>query len=94
MDDVFKALADPPPPLLDELLERDGQTLIELQGLPPMTRFGVMKHLNLLEDAGLITTRKAGREKLPPPQSGADPAALRPLGQQVRQTVGRGRSPA
>ena len=51
--------------LLDRLFERDGQTLTELTGsLPSMTRFGVMKHLRLLEEAGLITTRREGREKL------------------------------
>jgi uncharacterized protein YndB with AHSA1/START domain/DNA-binding transcriptional ArsR family regulator len=65
MELVFKALADPHRRLLlDRLHERDGRTLLELQGyLPMMTRFGVMKHLKLLEEAGLITTRKAGREK-------------------------------
>ena len=65
MELVFKALADPHRRLLlDRLHERDGQTLLELQGhLPMMTRFGVMKHLKLLEEAGLISSRKAGREK-------------------------------
>src|SRR3954465_10294128 len=64
MEPVFKALADPNRRLLlDRLHERDGQTLLELQGYLPMTRFGVMKHLRLLEDAGLISTRKVGREK-------------------------------
>ncbi len=64
MDEVFKALADPHRRmLLDALFERDGQTLLELQGLLPMTRFGVMKHLTVLEEAGLVTSRKIGREK-------------------------------
>ena len=66
MDDdrVFKALADPTRRfLLDMLFERDGRTLTELQSTLDMTRFGVMKHLRLLEDAGLVVTRRAGREK-------------------------------
>ena len=65
-DEVFKALAnDGRRTLLDRLFERDGQTLGELEGaLPGMTRFGVMKHLRVLEDAGLVVTRKVGREKL------------------------------
>src|SRR5215207_7630745 len=65
-DDVFKALGDPSRRLLlDSLFEEDGQTLGELSArLPSMTRFGVMKHLRLLESAGLVTTRKVGREKL------------------------------
>src|SRR5215218_4655468 len=65
MDKVFKALADPTRrSLLDELFERDGQTLTELEQRLPMSRFGVMKHLKLLEEAGLVTTRRRGREKL------------------------------
>jgi uncharacterized protein YndB with AHSA1/START domain/DNA-binding transcriptional ArsR family regulator len=65
MDDVFKALADPTRrSLLDELSKNDGQTLSALQGRLPMTRFGVMKHLKLLEEAGLVVTRRRGREKL------------------------------
>ena len=64
-DRVFKALADPTRRhLLDQLFERDGRTLGELQVGVDMTRFGVMKHLGVLEDAQLITTRKSGREKL------------------------------
>ena len=69
MDDstapAFRALADPSRRLLlDRLFERDGQTLGELTGhLPEMTRFGVMRHLDVLEGAGLISTRKVGREK-------------------------------
>jgi uncharacterized protein YndB with AHSA1/START domain len=65
MDAVFKALADPTRrSLLDELFSEDGQTLSALEGRLPMTRFGVMKHLRVLEEAGLVTTRKRGREKL------------------------------
>jgi DNA-binding transcriptional ArsR family regulator len=65
MDEVFKALADPTRRgLLDRLFERDGQTLGELEEGLSMTRFGVMKHLKVLEEAGLLTTRKRGREKL------------------------------
>ena len=65
VDDVFRALADPTRrSLLDELFLRDGQTLGELEGRFDMTRFGVMKHLKLLEEAGLVVTRRQGREKL------------------------------
>lgn len=65
MDGVFRALADPTRrTLLDELFARDGQTLSALEERLPMTRFGVMKHLRVLEDAGLIVTRRRGREKL------------------------------
>ncbi len=65
MDEVFKALADPTRRgLLDELHGEDGQTLTELERRLPMTRFGVMKHLRVLEDAGLVTTKRRGREKL------------------------------
>ncbi len=65
VDDVFKALADPTRrSLLDELFREDGQSLGELERRLPMTRFGVMKHLRVLEDAHLITTRRRGREKL------------------------------
>ena len=62
---MFKALADATRRhLLDQLFERDGRTLGELQAGVDMTRCGVMKHLGVLEDAQLITTRKSGREKL------------------------------
>ena len=62
---VFRALAAPPRRrLLDELFKRDGQTLGALERRLPMSRFGVMKHLRVLEKAGLIVTRKRGREKL------------------------------
>ena len=65
MDPVFKALADPTRrSLLDELFRRDGQTLSELAERFDMTRFGVMKHLRQLEEAGLVVTRRRGREKL------------------------------
>jgi DNA-binding transcriptional ArsR family regulator len=67
MDDdrVFKALADPTRrALLDRLLERDGQTLTDLAPRLQMTRFGVMKHLRVLEEAGLVVSRKAGRTRL------------------------------
>jgi uncharacterized protein YndB with AHSA1/START domain len=65
MDEVFRALADPTRrSLLDELFREDGQTLSALEGRLPMTRFGVMKHLRVLEQAGLVVTRRKGREKL------------------------------
>jgi DNA-binding transcriptional ArsR family regulator len=64
-DRVFKALADPTRRhLLDRLFERDGRTLGELERGLAMTRFGVMKHLKVLEDAGLVVARRSGREKL------------------------------
>jgi DNA-binding transcriptional ArsR family regulator len=64
-DLVFKALADPTRRfLLDLLFERDGRTLTELESELEMTRFGVMKHLRVLEEAGLLITKKSGREKL------------------------------
>ena len=64
-DGVFRALADPTRRfLLDLLFERDGRTLSELDAALEMTRFGVMKHLRVLEEAGLVVTRRRGREKL------------------------------
>jgi DNA-binding transcriptional ArsR family regulator len=64
-DLVFRALADPTRRhLLDRLFERDGRTLTELESDLEMTRFGVMKHLRLLEGAGLVVTRREGRQKL------------------------------
>src|SRR5438445_13824908 len=64
-DLVFRALADPTRRLLlDRLFERGSRTLTELESELEMTRFGVMKHLRVLEDAGLVVTRRAGREKL------------------------------
>jgi uncharacterized protein YndB with AHSA1/START domain len=65
MDEVFKAMADPTRrALLDELFRHDGQTLSALEARFSMTRFGVMKHLKLLEEASLVVTRRRGREKL------------------------------
>jgi DNA-binding transcriptional ArsR family regulator len=65
VDDVFKALADPSRRhLLDLLFRRDGQTLGELCAELDMTRFGAMKHLRVLEEAGLVVTHRRGREKL------------------------------
>jgi uncharacterized protein YndB with AHSA1/START domain/DNA-binding transcriptional ArsR family regulator len=65
MKAVFRALADPTRRhLLDELFKQDGQTLSALEQRLPMTRFGVMKHLRVLEQAGLVITRRSGREKL------------------------------
>ena len=64
-DLVFRALADPTRRfLLDQLFVRDGRTLTELESELAMTRFGVMKHLRVLEDANLVVTRRQGREKL------------------------------
>jgi uncharacterized protein YndB with AHSA1/START domain len=65
VDAIFKALADATRrSLLDALFRKDGQTLGELERRLPMTRFGVMKHLRVLEEAGLVLTRRRGREKL------------------------------
>jgi uncharacterized protein YndB with AHSA1/START domain len=65
VDAVFRALADPTRrSLLDELFREDGQTLNALEERFPMTRFGVMKHLKQLEEAGLVVTKRRGREKL------------------------------
>ena len=64
-DEVFRALADPTRrSLLDELFARDGQTLSALEQRLPMSRFGVMKHLKVLEATGLVKTKRRGREKL------------------------------
>ena len=64
-DGVFRALADPTRRLLlDRLFERDSRTLTELESQLEMTRFGVMKHLRILEEAGLVVTQRRGREKL------------------------------
>ena len=62
---VFKALADPQRRhLLDSLAEEDGQTLLRLESrLPHLTRFGVMRHVRVLEAAGLVVTQRVGREK-------------------------------
>src|ERR671917_587807 len=65
VDTVFRALADPTRrSLLDELFAADGQTLSALEERLPMTRFGVMKHLKVLEEAGLVVAKRRGREKL------------------------------
>src|SRR5471032_3599307 len=65
MDEVFRAMADPTRrQLLDELFREDGQTLSALEARFDITRFGVMKHLKLLEEAGLVVTKRRGREKL------------------------------
>jgi DNA-binding transcriptional ArsR family regulator len=64
-DRVFKALSDATRRLLlDRLFVNDGRSLIELEADLDMTRFGVMKHLRVLEEAGLVVTRKSGRKKL------------------------------
>jgi DNA-binding transcriptional ArsR family regulator len=64
-DAVFKALADPTRRfLLDRLFDRDGRTLTDLESALEMSRFGVMKHLKVLEAAGLVVTQRSGREKL------------------------------
>jgi uncharacterized protein YndB with AHSA1/START domain/DNA-binding transcriptional ArsR family regulator len=65
MDEVFRALADPTRrSILDELFRNDGQTLTAIEERLPISRFGVMKHLRVLEEAGLIVTKRRGREKL------------------------------
>ena len=90
MDEVFKALADPTRrSLLDELFEQDGQTLSALEERLPMTRFGVMKHLRVLEEAGLVTTQAARPREAPLPEPRPDPARPRPVGEQVRRALGR-----
>jgi DNA-binding transcriptional ArsR family regulator len=64
-DKVFRALADPTRRyLLDRLFDRDGRTLTDLERELAMTRFGVMKHLKVLEEAGLVVTHREGRQKL------------------------------
>ena len=79
-EDVFRALGDPSRrALLDSLFDRDGQTLGELSAGLEMTRFGVMKHLRVLEEAGLLTTRRVGREKLHYLNPVPDPSDARPL---------------
>ena len=77
-DLVFKALADATRRLLlDKLFERDGMTLGELEAeVPELTRFGVMKHLGVLEQAGLVVTRKTGTSQAPLPERGAHQALL------------------
>ena len=64
-EQIFKALSDSTRRfLLDLLFESDGRTLSELESTVPMTRFGVMKHLRVLEAAGLVISRREGREKM------------------------------
>ena len=93
MDEVFKALADPTRrSLLDELFREDGQTLSALEERFAMTRFGVMKHLKQLEEAGLVVTTAARPREAPLPEPGPDPARPRPVGEQVRRALGRRRS--
>ena len=71
VDEVFRALADPTRrALLDELFRRDGRSLRDLEARFTMTRFGVMKHLRVLEEAGLVVSSRRGREK-----AGADGAS-------------------
>src|SRR3954463_12684059 len=103
-DRVFKALADPTRRfLLDRLFARDGRTLTDLESELEMTRFGVMKHLRVLEEANLGVARRSGRGggdpggpppvgpgEAPLPQPGADPADPRPLDRQVRRAPGLG----
>jgi len=89
MDAVFKALADATRrSLLDELFQQDGQTLGELEERLPMTRFGVMKHLRVLEEAGLIVTKRDGRAK----HHFLNAVPIRlvhgPVGEQVRRALG------
>ena len=86
---MFKALADPTRrSLLDELFREDGQTLSALEARLPMTRIGVMKHLRVLEDAGLVTTQAPWPREAPLPESRPDPARPRPLGEQIRRALG------
>ena len=90
-DRVFKALADPTRRfLLDRLFARDGRTLTELESELEMTRFGVMKHLRVLEDAGLVVTRRLGPGEAALPEPGADPADPRPVDRQVHRAPGVG----
>ena len=75
MDDVFRALADPTRrSLLDELFKQDGQTLSALESRLPMTRFGVMKHLKVLEEAGLVVDPPARAREAALPEPRPDPA--------------------
>ncbi len=77
METVFKALADPTRrQLLDELFQEDGQTLGALQRRFSMTRVGVAKHLRLLEEAGLVVSRRRGTREVALPESGPYPAGL------------------
>src|SRR5438045_2766776 len=80
VDAVFKALADPTRrSLLDELFKEDGQPLGALERRLPMTRFGVMKHLRVLEEANLVTTNRRGREPRGRSAAPARPELQRPV---------------
>ena len=93
MAPAFRALSDPSRRLLlDRLFERDGQTLGELCAyLPAMTRFGVMRHLGVLEEAGLVDDPARGAREAPLPQPRPDPPRPRPLDRQVRRAGRRAR---
>jgi DNA-binding transcriptional ArsR family regulator len=85
-DRVFKALADPTRRfLLDRLFERSGRTLTELESDLEMTRFGVMKHLRILEDAGLVVSKTSRAREAAFPQRRSDPAHPRPMDRQVHR---------
>ena len=90
-DAVFKALGDPTRRfLLDLLFERTGARSTELESGLDMTRFGVMKHLKVLEEAGLVVTQAVGPGEAPLPQPGPDPAGPRPVDRQVHRASGLG----
>ena len=90
MDDVFSALADPTRRgLLDELFKRGRADAQRARGRLPMTRFGVMKHLRVLEEAGLVVDEAPRAREAALPEPGPDPARPRPVGEQVRRAVGR-----
>ncbi len=89
MDEVFKALSDPTRRgLLDELYREDGQTLSALEQRLPMTRFGVMKHLSVLEEAGLVDGQEARAREAALPEPRPDQARPRQMGEQVRRALG------
>ena len=96
MDEVFKASPTRRGgQLLDELFKQDGQTLYRARGAAAeMTRFGVMKHLKVLEEAHLVTTQRAWPREAALPEPRPDPARPRPVGEQVRSSRGRPRSRA
>ena len=88
MDLVFRALADPTRrALLDELFARDGQTLVSLTARHDLTRIAVAKHLTILEDAGLIVSRRRGREKL----HYLNPVPIHQIGERWIRKVERGK---
>ena len=91
MDEVFRALADPTRrSLLDELFSEDGQTLSALEQRLPMTRFGVMKHLKVLEAGGARRHAATRPREAALPEPRPDPARPRPVGEQVRRALGGG----